>query len=130
MEFRCYLSNFRQVVAQGAPDSWHQRVDEGEDHVSRRRHHDLGQADANALTFFGQRRLEAFLQDRDDLGKNALAELLDQVSKGSRCNLETRKKFDEMIYILKILILGNISLLCVDIVSRTVVHINNEVFPR
>ena len=49
------LAHLWQVVTQSASHRRHQRVDERQDHVLRRRDHDLGQPDADALTLFRQR---------------------------------------------------------------------------
>jgi len=84
------LANLREVIAQRSTNRRHQRVDERQDHVLRRGDHDLGQADADALALFRQRRLEAFLQDGNDLRQDSLAQLLDEVTESASSNLFNR----------------------------------------
>ena len=81
------LADLRQIITECSTNGRDERVDKGQHHVLRGRHHDLGQADAHALTLFRQRALKAFLQDWNDFRKNSLTQLLDKVAKSSSGHL-------------------------------------------
>jgi hypothetical protein len=70
----------RILVAQRLLHGGHQRVHEAQHHLTRGGHHDLGEADADALPLVRLVGEEALLQDGDDLGEHALAQLPDKVA--------------------------------------------------
>jgi hypothetical protein len=77
----------RILVTQRLLHGGHQRVHEAQHHLTRGGHHDLGEADADALSLVRLVGEKALLQDGDDLGEHALAQLPDKVAQGASRHL-------------------------------------------
>lgn len=72
-------AHLRKRVHEGFAHRGHERVGEGQDVVSARRGHDLGETDAHTLSLLGALRVQAAFEDRDDVREHAFAKFLHDV---------------------------------------------------